>query len=135
MIDEQTARQECARLRATWDALTKITVDLKQRGVDVPPDIYKSLRGANVLTVLCKDHPELKSLVPADIDTYEGFCVACCDTDIVSRIKCELQNVGDWLVFWATRELGNAFAMELQEKIRKAWQPVEKPAGVAVGKT
>jgi hypothetical protein len=130
MIDEQMARQECARLRATWKALSEITVDLKQRGVDVPPDIYKSLRGINALTALCKEHPELKSLVPGDIDTYQGFCVACCDTDIVARLKCELRSVGDWLVFWATKELGNAFAMELQERIRKAWEPVEKPVAV-----
>jgi hypothetical protein len=130
MIDEQMARQECVRLRAVWDALSKILIDLKQRGVNVPPDIYKSLRAVNVLTALCKEYPRLKDLVPADIDTYEGFCVACCSTDIVARIKCELRNVGDLLMVWATKELGSGFAVELQEKMSKAWEPFEKPVAV-----
>lgn len=130
MIDEQMARQECAKLRGVWETLSKITVDLKQRGVNVPPNIYEALRGTNVLTALCKEYPRLKDLVPADIDTYEGFCVACCDTDIVARIKCELRNIEDLLIIWATKELGSGFAMELQEKMRKAWEPVEKPVAV-----
>jgi hypothetical protein len=54
MIGEQMTRQECARLKAVWETLSKITVDLKQRGANVPPNIYESLRGTNVLTALCR---------------------------------------------------------------------------------
>ena len=78
-----------------------------------------------MLITLCKGHPNLKDLVPADIETYKGFCVACCDTDIVARTRCELRNVEDLLVLWATKELGSKLAIELQEKARKAWDPLE----------
>lgn len=115
MIDERMVRQECAKLGDVWEALSKITTDLKERGVNVPADVYTSLRGTRVLITLCRGHPNLKDLVLADIETYKGFCVACCDTDIVARTRCELRNVEDLLVLWATKELGSKLAIELRE--------------------
>jgi hypothetical protein len=134
LISEEKARQECAKLTDVWEALGKTTTELTQRGVKVPPRIYTSLRGTRGLIALCKSHPKLEDLVPGDIDAHEGFCVACCGADVVARIRCELQNIEDLLMMMATKELGNNFAMELQERTRKAWEPVEKPV-VTIGKT
>ena len=130
MRSEQRARLECEKLSEVWDALSQVTTELKNRGVNVPPDIYASLRGTKSLITLCKAHPKLEDLVPGDIDAHEGFCVACCGADVVARIKCELRNVGDLLMVWATKELGSGSAMELQEKMSKAWEPFEKPVSV-----
>jgi hypothetical protein len=127
MISEERAKQECTRLGEVWEALSKITSELKGRGVNVPPDIYTSLRGAKSLITLCKGHAKLEDLVPGDIDAHEGFCVACCGADVVARIKCELRNIEDLLVIKATQELGNDYAVRLQQKTMKAWEPFEAP--------
>jgi len=127
MISEERARQECAKLGDVWEALSKMTADLKERGVNVPPDIYASLRGTKSLITLCKSHPKLEDLVPGEIDAHEGFCVACCGADIVARIKCEMRNIEDLLVIKAVHELGNDYAVKLQQRTRKAWEPLEVP--------
>jgi hypothetical protein len=126
MLSEQRARLECEKLSEVWDALSQVTTELKNRGVNVPPDIYASLRGTKSLITLCKAHPKLEDLVPGDIDTHEGFCVACCGADIVARIKCELRNVEDLIVIKATHEVGSDYAMKLQQRTMKAWQPVKE---------
>ncbi len=127
MISEERAKQECTKLEDVWEALSKITTELKEKGVNVPPDIYSSLRGTKSLITLCRQHPKLESLVPGDIDAHEGFCVACCGADLVARIKCELRNVEDLLVIKATHELGNNYAVKLQQKTIKAWEPLQAP--------
>lgn len=125
MISEERAKEECTKLGDVWEALSKMTVELKGKGVNVPPDIYASLRGTKALITLCKGHPKLEDLVPGDIDTHEGFCVACCGADVVARIKCELRNIEDLLVLKATHELGNDFAVKLQQRTVKAWGPLQ----------
>jgi hypothetical protein len=127
MISEERAKQECTKLENVWEALGKITAELKEKGVNVPPDIYSSLRGTKSLITLCRGHPKLEDLVPGDIDTHEGFCVACCGADVVARIKCELRNIEDLLVIKATHELGNNYAVKLQQKTMKAWEPLQAP--------
>jgi hypothetical protein len=127
MTSQERAKEECTKLGAIWDALSKMTVELKGKGVNVPPDIYTSLRGTKSLITLCKEHPKLEDLVPGDIDTHEGFCVACCGADVVARIKCELRNIEDLLVLKATHELGNDFAVKLQQRTMKAWGPLQAP--------
>jgi hypothetical protein len=127
MISEDRAKQECTKLEDVWEALSKITVELKEKGVNVPPDIYSSLRGTRSLITLCRQHPKLENLVPGDIDAHEGFCVACCGADVVARIKCELRNIEDLLVIKATHELGNNYAVKLQQKTMKAWEPLQAP--------
>jgi hypothetical protein len=127
MISEERAKQECTKLEDVWEALSRITAELKEKGVNVPPDIYSSLRGTKSLIALCRGHPKLEDLVPGDIDTHEGFCVACCGADVVARIKCELRNIEDLLVIKATHELGNNYAVKLQQKSMKAWEPLQAP--------
>jgi len=127
MISEERAKQECTKLEEVWEALSKITAELKGKGVNVPPDIYTSLRGTKALITLCKGHPKLEDLVPGDIDAHEGFCVACCGADIVARIKCEMRNIEDLLVIKATHELGSDYAIKLQQKATKAWEPLQAP--------
>jgi hypothetical protein len=127
MINEERAKQECTRLGDVWQALSKITADLKEKGVNVPPDVYASLRGTKALITLCKGHPKLEDLVPGDIDAHAGFCVACCGADVVARIKCELRNIEDLLVIKATHELGNDFAVKLQQRAMRAWDPLQAP--------
>lgn len=127
MISEERAKQECTKLEDVWEALSKITAELKGKGVNVPPDIYSSLRGTKSLITLCRQHPKLENLVPGDIDSHEGFCVACCGADVVARIKCELRNIEDLLVIKATHELGNNYAVKLQQKTMKAWEPLQAP--------
>jgi hypothetical protein len=53
--------------------------------------------------------------------------VACCGADVVARIKCELRNIEDLLVIKATHELGNSYAVKLQQKTMKAWEPLQAP--------
>jgi hypothetical protein len=127
MISEERAKQECTKLEDVWEALSRITAELKEKGVNVPPDIYSSLRGTKSLITLCRQHPKLENLVPGDIDSHEGFCVACCGADVVARIKCELRNIEDLLVIKATHELGNNYAVKLQQKSMKAWEPLQAP--------
>lgn len=97
-------------------------MELNSRIVNLPPDIYVSLRGAKALISLCESHPTLADLTVQEVDTHEGFCVSCCGSDIVARIKCELRNVEDLLILKAMNELGSDFALRLQEKTMKAWE-------------
>jgi hypothetical protein len=121
-IQEEAARNQCAQLEKAWNVLNEATIELNSRIINLPPDIYVSLRGAKDLISLCKSHPKLADLQPREIDAYEGFCVSCCGSDIVARIKCELRNVEDLLILKAMNEVGSEFALRLQEKTMKAWE-------------
>jgi len=125
MDTDQSTRQRCEQLEAAWTVLNDATVELAGRIVTLPPDIYVSLRGAKDLISLCKSHQTVTELTPAEIDSHEGFCVACCGSDIVGRIKCELRGVEDLLILKAINEVGSDFALKLQEKTMKAWQAVK----------
>lgn len=129
--DEQRTKRQCEQLETAWAVLNDATMELAGRIVTLPPDIYVSLRGAKDLIGLCKSHPKLADLTPATIDAREGFCVACCGSDIVGRIKCELRNVEDLLIIKAMNELGSSYALKLQEKTMKAWQAT-KPLTVTI---
>ena len=120
--DEKGTRNQCEQLEKAWEILNDATIDLASRIPTVSPDIYVSLRGAKDLIDLCKSHPKLADITPSAIDSHEGYCVACCGSDIVARIKCELRSVEDLLVLKAINELGSKDAMKLQEKTMKAWQ-------------
>jgi len=121
-MDDTRTRGQCEQLEVAWQVLNEATVELASRIRTLPPDIYVSLRGAKDLIDLCKSHPKLADLSPATIDSHEGYCVACCGSDIVGRIKCELRSVEDLLILKAVNELGSKDALKLQEKIMKAWQ-------------
>lgn len=118
---DNATRGQCEELESAWQILSDATIELASR-VAVPSHIYVSLRGAKDLIDLCKSHPKLADLTPATINSHEGFCVACCGSDIVGRIKCELRNVEDLLILKAMNELGSKDGLKLQEKTRKAWQ-------------
>jgi len=120
--DDIRTRGQCEQLEIAWQVLNEATVELASRIRTLPPDIYVSLRGAKDLIDLCKSHPKLAELTPATIDSHEGYCVACCGSDIVGRIKCELRSVEDLLILKAMNELGSKDALKLQEKTMKAWQ-------------
>ena len=120
--DEQRTRGQCEQLEIAWQILNDATVELGSRIAVLPSDVYVSLRGAKDLIDLCKSHPKLAELAPSTIDSHEGYCVACCGSDIVARIKCELRSVEDILILKAVNELGSKDAMKLQGKIMKAWQ-------------
>ena len=121
-VKDEEARRQCEQLEKAWQVLNDATVELNSRIVNIPPDIYVSLRGAKALISLCESHPTLADLTAKEIDTHEGFCVSCCGSDIVARIKCELRNVEDLLILKAMNELGSDFALRLQEKTMKAWE-------------
>lgn len=121
-MDEARTRGQCEQLEVAWQVLNEATIELASRIATLPPDIYVSLRGAKDLIDLCKSHPKLADLTPATIDSHEGYCVACCGSDIVGRIKCELRSVEDLLILKAMNELGSKEALKLQEKTMKAWQ-------------
>jgi len=121
-VQEERTRQQCEELEKAWNILNEATAELGSRIVNLPHDIYISLRGAKDLISLCKSHPKLADLTPGHIDSYEGFCVACCGADVVARIKCELRNVEDLLILKAMNELGSNYALKLQEKTMKAWE-------------
>jgi len=120
--DDQHTRSQCEQLELAWQILNDATMDLASRIATLSPDIYVSLRGAKDLIDLCKSHPKLADLTPSTIDSHEGYCVACCGSDIVGRIKCELRSVEDLIILKAVNELGSKDALKLQEKTMKAWQ-------------
>jgi len=120
-VEERTKRQ-CGELEKAWEILNEATIELASRIPSVSPDIFVSLRGAKDLISLCESHQTVTELMPSQIDTYQGYCVSCCGSDIVGRIKCELRNVEDLLILKAMNEVGSDFALKLQEKTMKAWQ-------------
>ncbi len=125
MTQEQVSkeREQCYLLEKTWDTLNEISADLENRGVKVAPETYTSLRSTRSLITQCETHPNPSELTPREIDAYLGFCVGCCGQNVVSRIKCELRNVEDRLIIQAMNELGNEYALKLQQRTVKAWEP------------
>jgi hypothetical protein len=121
-IQEAKAREQCEQLEKAWQVLNEAAAELASRVTTLPPDIFVSLRGAKDLISLCKSHPKVDYLTSGNIDSYEGFCVACCGSDIVGRIKCELRNIEDMMVLTAMNELGSPYALRLQEKMMKSWE-------------
>ena len=125
-VSEERSRQQCELLERTWDTLNEVTADLTNRGVSLPQEVYTSLRSSKSLIGLCRSHPRLSDLSPRDIDAYLGFCVGCCGQDVVTRIKCEMRNVEDRLIIQAMNEVGSEFALRLQQKTVKAWEPLRE---------
>jgi len=126
LVKKERTKEQCYLLEKTWETLDEISVDLKNQGVNVEPDIYTSLRSTKVLISQCQSHPDPNELTPREIDSYLGFCVGCCGQDVVSRIKCELRNVEDHLIIQAINELGQEYALRLQQKTVKAWEPLHE---------
>ena len=126
---EQHTKRQCGELEDAWSILNEATIELRMRIGSLPPDIFVSLRGAKDLINLCKSHPTVTDLTPAEIDSHEGYCVSCCGSDIVGRIKCELRTIEDLLIRKAINEVGSDFALKLQEKIMKTWH-IMKPLNV-----
>jgi len=124
--DEDRARQQCGLLMNVWEALSEATVDLKNQGLTIPPEIDTSLRSTRSLLTLCQQHQKLSDLTPSEIDSYLGFCVGCCGQDIVTRVKCEMRNVEDHLILQAMNDLGTEPALRLQQKTVKAWEPLRE---------
>ena len=116
-------KEQCNLLEKTWDTLNEISADLKNHGVNVTPEIHTSLRSTKMLITQCQSRPDPSELTSREIDSYLGFCVGCCGQNVVSRIKCELRNVEDRLIIQAMNELGNEYALKLQQKTVKAWEP------------
>jgi hypothetical protein len=122
-LTEEKARYQCDLLEKIWDTLNEIIADLRNHGLSVDAEIYTSLRSTKTLITLCKTHPRLSELMPHEIDSYLGFCVGCCGQDVVTRVKCELRNVEDRLIIQAMNEVGNEYALKLQQKTVKSWEP------------
>lgn len=125
-LTEEKARQQCDFLEKTWDIMNEITADLKNQGLSIDAEIYNSLRSTKTLLTLCKTHPRLSELMAEEIDSYLGFCTGCCGQDVVTRVKCELRNVEDRLIIQAMNELGKEYALRLQQKTVKAWEPLHE---------
>jgi hypothetical protein len=122
-LNDGWVRQQCVLLEKTWDMMNEVSAELKNRGVNVDPEIYTSLRSTKTLITLCKTHPKLNELPPREIDSYLGFCVGCCGQDVVTRVKCELRNVEDHLIIQAVNKLGDEYALRLQQNTVKVWEP------------
>jgi len=126
LLKKEQIKEQCYLLGNTWETLDEISADLKNHGVNVSPDIYTSLRSTKILITQCQTHPNPDELTPREIDSYLGFCVGCCGQNVVSRIKCELRNVEDHLIIQAMNELGQEYALKLQQKTVKAWEPLHE---------
>jgi len=125
-LKNDRTREQCYLLDKTWETLNEISADLSNRGVTVLPEIYTSLRSTKSLIEQCQTSPNPRELTPKEIDSYLGFCVGCCGQDVVSRIKCELRNVEDHLIIQAINEIGQEYALRLQQKTVKAWEPLHE---------
>lgn len=123
---QEQAKRQCALLENTWSILNQATADLKNQALDIPPDVYTSLRTTKSLIDLCKTHSKLADVSSREIDGYLGFCVGCCGQDVVTRVKCELKNVEDRLIIQAMNQRGKDFALRLQQKTVKAWEPLQE---------
>ena len=123
LLKEDRLRKQCDLLARIWETLDEISADLTSRGLTVVPEIYTSLRSTRTLITQCQTHPRPSELTPREIDSYLGFCVGCCGQDVISRIKCELRNVEDRVIIQAMNELGNDYALKLQQRTVKAWEP------------
>ena len=121
LVKKEQTREQCYLLGKIWDTLSEISAGLTDRGVNVSPEIYTSLRSTKNLLTQCQTSPG--ELTPKEIDSYLGFCVGCCGQDVVSRVKCELRNVEDRLIIQAMNELGNEDALKLQQRTVNAWEP------------
>ena len=126
LLKKERTKEQCDLLEKTWDTLDEISAELKNRGVNVAPEIYTSLRSTKTLITQCQTHPNPSELTPREIDSYLGFCVGCCGQDVVSRIKCELRNVEDRVIIQAMNELGDEYALKLQQRTVKAWEPLHE---------
>ena len=126
LVKKERTKEQCYLLEKTWETLDEISAELKNQGVNVEPDIYTSLRSTKILISQCQTHPNPNELTPREIDSYLGFCVGCCGQDVVSRIKCELRNVEDHLIIQAINDLGQEYALRLQQKTVKAWEPLHE---------
>ncbi|MGP8070465.1 MAG: hypothetical protein ACLP5V_11305 [Candidatus Bathyarchaeia archaeon] len=126
LLKREQTKSQCYLLEKTWETLDEVSADLKNRGVNVTPDIYTSLRSTKILITQCQAHPNPDELTPREIDSYLGFCVGCCGQNVVSRIKCELRNVEDHLIIQAMNEVGQEYALKLQQKTVKAWEPLHE---------
>jgi len=126
LLNEERTREQCYLLEKTWDAMNEICADLKNRGINVTPEIYTSLRSTKSLITQCQTHPNPNELTAREIDSYLGFCVGCCGQNVASRIKCELRNVEDHLIIQAMNEIGQEYALRLQQKTVKAWEPLHE---------
>ena len=123
LLTEERVKKQCDLLSKTWEMLDEISADLTSHGVTVAPEIYTSLRSTKTLITQCQSHPSPSQMSPREIDSYLGFCVGCCGQDVVSRVKCELRNVEDRVIIQAMNELGNDYALKLQQRTVKAWEP------------
>jgi len=126
LLKKERTKEQCYLLEKTWDTLNEISVDLKNRGINVAPEIYTSLRSTKILIGQCQTHPDPGALTPREIDSYLGFCIGCCGQDVVSRIKCELRNIEDHLIIQAMNEVDKDYALRLQQKTVKAWEPLHE---------
>lgn len=125
-VNDERAREQCDLLEKTWEILHEISADMKNHGATIDPEIYTSLRSTKTLITLCKTHRKLSEVMPQEIDSYLGFCVGCCGQDVVTRVKCELRNVEDRLIIQAMNQLGNEYALRLQQRTIKAWEPLHE---------
>lgn len=123
-ITEEKTKHECELLEKTWDALNEIISDVKGRGLTINTEIYTSLKSTKTLLNLAKTAPKLSEIKPQEIDTFAGFCVGCCGQDVVARVKCELRAIEDRIIIQATNEIGTEYALRLQQKTVKAWEPL-----------
>ena len=125
-LNNERTKEQCYLLEKTWDILNEISADMSNHGVTVIPEVYTSLRSTKILITQCESHPNPRELTPREIDSYLGFCVGCCGQDVVSRIKCELRNVEDHLIIQAINEISQEYALRLQQKTVKAWEPLHE---------
>ena len=123
LLKEERVKEQCDLLAKTWETLNEISADLTSRGVTLAPEIYTSLRSTRALITQCQSSPSPSEMSPREIDSHLGFCVGCCGQDVVSRIKCELRNVEDRVIIQAMNGLGNEYALKLQQRTVKAWEP------------
>ena len=121
LVKKEQTREQCYLLGKIWDMLNEISADLGDRGVNLSQEIYTSLRSTKALITQCQTSPG--EMTPNEIDSYLGFCVGCCGQDVVSRVKCELRNVEDRVMIQAMNELGAEYALKLQQRTVKAWEP------------
>ena len=123
LLNQGRTKEQCYLLEKTWDTLNDISADLENHGLQIAPEIHTSLRSTKILIAQCQTEPNPGELTPREIDSHLGFCVGCCGQDVVSRIKCELRNVEDRLIIQAMNEIGNEYALKLQQTTVKAWEP------------
>jgi hypothetical protein len=99
-------RKEVVEVDRVWSAIANAALELMKKGLDMK-DVLASLNSIRTLINLYDTHVSPNP---------------CCTGETGARIRCELRNLEDMLVIKVANQLGAEYALQLSEKLARAWK-------------